>query len=61
MPHSMLITSVMCIADLSPRGTVIAADVFSSGIILSDTDFGQFEEYLNVSGLDVGVLERCSG
>lgn len=39
-----------------PRGTVIAADVFSSGIILSDTDFGQFEEYLNVSGLDMAVV-----
>ncbi|EIW65964.1 hypothetical protein TREMEDRAFT_70376 [Tremella mesenterica DSM 1558] len=36
-----------------PRGTVIAADVFASGIILSDTDFGQFEQYLNVPGLDV--------
>ncbi|TXT09032.1 hypothetical protein VHUM_02506 [Vanrija humicola] len=38
-----------------PRGTVIAADVFSSGIIMSDTDFGQFEQYLNVSGLDMAV------
>lgn len=39
-----------------PRGTVIAADVFSSGIILSDTDFGQFEEYLGVSGLDMAIV-----
>lgn len=39
-----------------PRGTVIAADIFSSGIILSDTDFGQFVEYLNVSGLDMAIV-----
>ncbi|ORY22823.1 hypothetical protein BCR39DRAFT_550650 [Naematelia encephala] len=39
-----------------PRGTVIAADVFSSGIIMSDTDFGQFEQYLNVSGLDMAIV-----
>lgn len=54
----------------SPRGTVIAADVFASGILMSEcvfsteqdehianvspsTDFGQFEKYLDVSGLDV--------
>lgn len=39
-----------------PRGTVAAADVFASGIILSDTDFGQFETYLNVSGLDFAIV-----
>ena len=68
-----------CLPELtiSPRGTVVAADVFSSGIILSEsapilghapilmrssTDFGQFEKYLGVSGLDVrqliGILRR---
>ncbi|EEB88219.1 hypothetical protein MPER_14068, partial [Moniliophthora perniciosa FA553] len=36
-----------------PHGTIIANDIFSSGIILSDTDFRQFQEYLNVTGLDV--------
>lgn len=39
-----------------PRGTVAAADVFSSGIMLSDTDFGQFEQYLNVTGLDMAIV-----
>lgn len=39
-----------------PRGTVAAADVFASGIILSDTDFGQFEQYIGVSGLDMAIV-----
>ncbi|WVR06737.1 hypothetical protein IAU60_003772 [Kwoniella sp. DSM 27419] len=39
-----------------PRGTVIAADVFSSGILMSDTDFVQFEKYLGVSGLDMALV-----
>ncbi|WWC62230.1 uncharacterized protein I303_104826 [Kwoniella dejecticola CBS 10117] len=39
-----------------PRGTVIAADVFSSGIMMSDTDFVQFEKYLGVSGLDMATV-----
>lgn len=39
-----------------PRGTVIAADVFASGIMISDTDFGQFEQYLNVTGLDMAIV-----
>ncbi|KAG9119058.1 hypothetical protein FRC07_006114 [Ceratobasidium sp. 392] len=41
-----------------PFGTVLANDVFSSGIIMSDTDFRQFQEYQNLTGLDVGVLRR---
>jgi len=39
-----------------PRGTVIAADVFASGVLMSDTDFGQFENYLNTSGLDFAIV-----
>ncbi|KAF9454480.1 hypothetical protein P691DRAFT_692720 [Macrolepiota fuliginosa MF-IS2] len=39
-----------------PFGTVFANDVFSSGILLSDTDFRQFEYYLNVTGLDMAVV-----
>uniref|UniRef100_D8PVI5 Peptide hydrolase n=1 Tax=Schizophyllum commune (strain H4-8 / FGSC 9210) TaxID=578458 RepID=D8PVI5_SCHCM len=39
-----------------PFGTVFANDIFSSGIILSDTDFGQFEKYLGVTGLDMAVI-----
>ncbi|OJT03270.1 hypothetical protein TRAPUB_6137 [Trametes pubescens] len=39
-----------------PYGSVIANEIFSSGIILSDTDFRQFELYLNVSGLDMAVV-----
>ncbi|KAI0358143.1 hypothetical protein OH77DRAFT_1421438 [Trametes cingulata] len=39
-----------------PYGSVVANEVFSSGIILSDTDFRQFELYLNVTGLDMAVV-----
>ncbi|KIM39558.1 hypothetical protein M413DRAFT_447037 [Hebeloma cylindrosporum] len=39
-----------------PYGTIFANDIFSSGIILSDTDFRQFETYLNVTGLDMAVV-----
>ncbi|EKM81542.1 hypothetical protein AGABI1DRAFT_69822 [Agaricus bisporus var. burnettii JB137-S8] len=39
-----------------PFGTVFASDIFSSGILLSDTDFRQFEYYLNVTGLDMAVV-----
>ncbi|KAI0684198.1 hypothetical protein BC835DRAFT_1523949 [Cytidiella melzeri] len=38
-----------------PFGTVIASEIFGSGIMLSDTDFRQFELYLNVTGLDMAV------
>ncbi|RDX50882.1 hypothetical protein OH76DRAFT_1555381 [Lentinus brumalis] len=39
-----------------PYGSVIANEIFSSGIILSDTDFRQFQLYLNVTGLDMAVV-----
>lgn len=39
-----------------PSGTVVANEIFTSGIIMSDTDFRQFELYLNVTGLDMAVV-----
>ncbi|KAI0792197.1 hypothetical protein C8Q75DRAFT_754855 [Abortiporus biennis] len=39
-----------------PFGTILANEIFSSGIMLSDTDFRQFELYLNVTGLDMAVV-----
>ena len=39
-----------------PFGTIVANDVFSSGIIGSDTDFRQFQLYMNVTGLDMAVV-----
>ncbi|KDQ62015.1 hypothetical protein JAAARDRAFT_190713 [Jaapia argillacea MUCL 33604] len=39
-----------------PFGTIVANEIFSSGILLSDTDFRQFEQYLNVTGLDMAVV-----
>ncbi|KAL5492913.1 hypothetical protein ACEPAI_4361 [Sanghuangporus weigelae] len=39
-----------------PFGTIVANDVFSSGVIMSDTDFRQFELYMNVTGLDMAVV-----
>ncbi|KAF9779334.1 hypothetical protein BJ322DRAFT_1013566 [Thelephora terrestris] len=41
-----------------PFGTIIANEIFSSGILLSDTDFRQFEEYLNVTGLDMAIVSN---
>lgn len=39
-----------------PYGTIFANEIFSSGVLLSDTDFRQFEYYLNVTGLDMAVV-----
>ncbi|KAI9455042.1 hypothetical protein F5148DRAFT_409217 [Russula earlei] len=39
-----------------PFGAVVANEVFSSGVLLSDTDFRQFEQYLNVTGLDMAII-----
>jgi Zn-dependent M28 family amino/carboxypeptidase len=56
-PRSAMACVAVVLAEFtsSPRGSVIAADVFASGVLMSDTDFGQFEQYLNVSGLDVSA------
>ena len=39
-----------------PYGTVLASDVFATGLILSDTDFRQFDHYGNLTGLDMAVV-----
>ncbi|CAO1635451.1 unnamed protein product [Sympodiomycopsis kandeliae] len=39
-----------------PFGTVLANDVFSSGIVLSDTDYRQFVEYGKLIGLDMAIV-----
>ncbi|KAF7370093.1 Peptide hydrolase [Mycena sanguinolenta] len=39
-----------------PFGTIFANDIFNSGVLLSDTDFRQFEEYLEVPGLDIAIV-----
>ncbi|KAF7291994.1 Peptide hydrolase [Mycena indigotica] len=39
-----------------PFGTIFANDIFNSGVLLSDTDFRQFEEYLDVPGLDIAIV-----
>jgi Zn-dependent M28 family amino/carboxypeptidase len=39
-----------------PYGTVLANDIFSTGLILSDTDFRQFVQYGGLSGLDIAVV-----
>lgn len=39
-----------------PFGTVLANDIFSTGLILSDTDFRQFVQYGQLSGLDIAVI-----
>lgn len=39
-----------------PFGTVLANDVFATGLILSDTDFRQFVQYANLTGLDMAII-----
>lgn len=39
-----------------PFGTIVANDIFSSGVLMSDTDFRQFELYMNITGLDMAVV-----
>ncbi|KIY51748.1 hypothetical protein FISHEDRAFT_36479 [Fistulina hepatica ATCC 64428] len=39
-----------------PFGMIFASDIFGSGVILSDTDFRQFELYMNTTGLDMAIV-----
>ncbi|KAL8286292.1 hypothetical protein RQP46_004780 [Phenoliferia psychrophenolica] len=41
-----------------PYGTVLATEVFSSGLIMSDTDFRQFAQYGNLTGLDMALVQN---
>ncbi|KAI9266828.1 hypothetical protein BDA99DRAFT_506777 [Phascolomyces articulosus] len=41
-----------------PHGTVVANDVFRTGLILSDTDFRQFVEYGNLTGIDMAIYKN---
>ncbi|KAF9987978.1 hypothetical protein BGZ65_000664 [Modicella reniformis] len=41
-----------------PHGTVMANDLFATGVILSDTDFRQFVDYGNLTGLDMAVYKN---
>ncbi|KAF9582834.1 hypothetical protein BGW38_010698, partial [Lunasporangiospora selenospora] len=41
-----------------PHGTVIGNDIFSTGVILSDTDFRQFVDHGNLTGLDMAVYKN---
>lgn len=40
-----------------PYGTVLATEVFSTGLILSDTDFRQFVKYGNLTGIDMALVQ----
>ncbi|KAI5479232.1 endoplasmic reticulum metallopeptidase [Pseudohyphozyma bogoriensis] len=40
-----------------PYATVVATEIFSSGLILSDTDFRQFAQYGNLTGLDMAIVQ----
>ncbi|GAA5843912.1 hypothetical protein JCM11251_002246 [Rhodosporidiobolus azoricus] len=42
----------------SPYATVIASEIFQTGLILSDTDFRQFAEYGNLTGIDAAVVQN---
>ncbi|GAA6054771.1 hypothetical protein JCM3770_000935 [Rhodotorula araucariae] len=42
----------------SPYATVIASEIFQTGLILSDTDFRQFDEYGNLTGIDMALVQN---
>ncbi|GAA6059342.1 hypothetical protein JCM10212_003240 [Sporobolomyces blumeae] len=41
----------------TPYATIIASEIFQTGLILSDTDFRQFAEYGNLTGLDMALVQ----
>lgn len=41
-----------------PYGTVLASEIFQTGLILSDTDFRQFEDYGGLTGLDMALIQN---
>lgn len=41
-----------------PYASILSSEVFSSGILLSDTDFRQFEQYGNLSGVDIAIVQN---
>ncbi|ORX49385.1 hypothetical protein DM01DRAFT_1338070 [Hesseltinella vesiculosa] len=41
-----------------PHGTVLANDVFRTGLIISDTDFRQFVQYGNLTGIDMAIYKN---
>ncbi|KAI9630233.1 hypothetical protein KEM48_014156 [Puccinia striiformis f. sp. tritici PST-130] len=41
-----------------PFGSVIATEVFRTGLIASDTDFRQFAQYGNLTGLDMAIMQN---
>ncbi|PLW33163.1 hypothetical protein PCANC_11091 [Puccinia coronata f. sp. avenae] len=41
-----------------PFGSVIASEVFRTGLIASDTDFRQFVQYGNLTGLDMAIMQN---
>ncbi|KAG0294590.1 hypothetical protein BGZ97_005053 [Linnemannia gamsii] len=41
-----------------PHGTVLANDLFATGLILSDTDYRQFTHHGNLTGLDMAVYKN---
>ncbi|GAA5994045.1 hypothetical protein JCM5350_000059 [Sporobolomyces pararoseus] len=41
----------------TPYATIIASEIFQTGLILSDTDFRQFAQYGNLTGLDMALVQ----
>lgn len=42
----------------SPYATIIASEIFKTGLIASDTDFRQFVQYGNLTGLDMALVQN---
>ncbi|KAI8460332.1 hypothetical protein BY996DRAFT_4574820 [Phakopsora pachyrhizi] len=41
-----------------PFGSIVATEVFKTGLIVSDTDFRQFAQYGNLTGLDMAIMQN---